>query len=171
MTFQDLWSFRRYRGLKSEVVVDVHATVDLFGKKDPLWANFQKCFPKGFTNSQIHVLCANFVKFGWPEIGKVVRYLPDKKFGSRCRSRFCVDRAQNLPGQFQRIHSECPKFHPNPFTSGGVIAELVNVVEMRHKVFPILGEATASPPSNNKQNITLTRSVGQHPTWWPPWQI
>jgi len=24
-------------------------------------------------------LCANFVKFGRPEIGKVVRYLPDKK--------------------------------------------------------------------------------------------
>jgi len=43
-------------------------------------------------------LCANFVKYGRPEIGKVVRYLPDKRkqnFGSR--SRFCADRAQNLP--------------------------------------------------------------------------
>jgi len=51
--------------------------------------------------SQIHVLCANFVKFGRPEIGKVVRYLPDKKkqkIGWRSRSRFCTDRAQNLSG-------------------------------------------------------------------------
>jgi len=30
-----------------------------------------------------HVLCANFVKFGWPEIGKVVRYLLDKKISAR----------------------------------------------------------------------------------------
>jgi len=35
-----------------------------FGKKDPLRANFQKCFPKGFTASQIHVLFANVVTFG-----------------------------------------------------------------------------------------------------------
>jgi len=40
------------------------------------------------------------------------------------------------------------KFHPNPFTSGEVIAERVNVIETRHKVFPILREATASSPSN-----------------------
>jgi len=50
-----------------------------FGKKDPLRANFQKIIPKGFTTSQNHVLCANFVKFGWPEISKVMRCLPDKK--------------------------------------------------------------------------------------------
>jgi len=50
-----------------------------FLEKDPLRANVQKCFPKRFTTSQIHVLCANFVKFSWPEFGKVVRYLHDKK--------------------------------------------------------------------------------------------
>ena len=44
MTFRDLYSFRRNRGLKSEVVDDVHAKVDLSGKKDPLRANFQKMF-------------------------------------------------------------------------------------------------------------------------------
>jgi len=37
--------------------------------------------------------------------------------------------------------SETPKFHPNPFTSGGVIAERVNIVQTRHKVFAIIGEA------------------------------
>jgi len=57
--------------------------------------------PKGFTTSQTHVLCANFVKCGCPAIGKLVRHLPDKKkqkIGSRCRSRFCADRTQNLSG-------------------------------------------------------------------------
>jgi len=49
------------------------------GKKDPFRANFQKIIPKGFTTSQNHVLCANFVKFVWLEIGKVMRCLPDKK--------------------------------------------------------------------------------------------
>jgi len=43
-------------------------------------------------------------------------------------------------GQFQAIYSEFLKFHPNPFTSGGVIAERVNIVQTRHKVFAILGE-------------------------------
>jgi len=50
-------------------------------------------------------------------------------------------------GQLQTIYSECPKFCPNPFTSGGVIAECVNVVETCHRLFPILGEGTASSPS------------------------
>jgi len=49
--------------------------------------------------------------------------------------------------QLQTIYSEFPKFHPNLFTSGGVIAERVNVVQTRHKVFPILGELSASSPS------------------------
>jgi len=51
-------------------------------------------------------------------------------------------------GQLQAIDSEIPKFHPNPFTSGGVIADRVNIVQTRHKVFAILGEASASSPSN-----------------------
>jgi len=47
---------------------------------------------------------------------------------------------------------EFPKFHPNPFTSGGVIAERVNIVQTRHKVFAILGEASASSPSKERRN-------------------
>ena len=43
--------------------------------------------------------------------------------------------------QLQTIDSEFAKFHPNPFTSVGVIAERVNIVQTRHKVFAILGEA------------------------------
>jgi len=53
-------------------------------------------------------------------------------------------------GHLQTIYSEFPKFHPNPFTSGGVIAERVNIVQTHHKVFAILGEASASLPSNER---------------------
>jgi len=140
VTFQDLQSFRRYRGLKSEVVDDVHAKADLF-EKDPLPSNFPKCFLKWFTISQIHALCANFVNFGWREIGKVVRYLRDKKNKTSARSP-ALGSPRIAPkislGLLQTIYSESPKFHPNPFTSGRVIAERVNIVETRHKVFPIL---------------------------------
>ena len=73
----------------------------LFGKNDPLLENFQKFVPKGFIVTQIHVLCANFVKFGRLEVGEIAWCLPDKKkqnFRSLCSSCFCTDRAQNLPG-------------------------------------------------------------------------
>jgi len=43
------------------------------------------------------VLCSNFVKFGRREIGKIVRCLSDKKFSWLSSSRYCADRAQNLP--------------------------------------------------------------------------
>jgi len=74
--------------------------VTVFWKKDPLRAHFQKIIPKGFTTSQNHVLCANFVKVGWPEIGKVVRCLSDKKQNllKVFRSLFCADQTQNLSG-------------------------------------------------------------------------
>ena len=97
--------------------------------------------------------CANFVKFGRPEVGEIASYLMDKKkqkFGSSSRCRFCADRAQNLSGTAPNNMLGVPKFHPNPFTSGGVIAERVNIVQTRRlKVFAILGEASASSPSKN----------------------
>jgi len=76
-----------------------------------------------------------------------VRYLPDKKkqkFGSLSRSRFCADRAQNLPGPAADNVPQSAPNHQNRFTSGGVIAERVNTVQTRDKVFPILWEAIAS---------------------------
>jgi len=81
------------------------------------------------------------VKF---EVGEIARYLMDKKnknsasppeaASARIAPKICQ-------GQLRTIPSEYPKFHPNPFTSGGVIAERVNIVQTRHKVFAILGEA------------------------------
>jgi len=67
-------------------------------------------------------------------------------------------------GQRQTMYSECPKFHPNRFTSGGVVAECVNTVQTRHKVFPIFDEATASSPSKNIeicQNRIFSRMTGR----------
>jgi len=58
----------------------------VFWKNDPLWV-VSKSVAKGFIASQIDVLCSNLVKFGRGEIGKVMRYLPDKKFASLSRSR------------------------------------------------------------------------------------
>jgi len=71
----------------------------------------------------IDVLYANFVKFRQWEIGKVVRYLPDKikrNFASLSRSRFCTDRAQNLPGPATDNIPRVLQVHPNWFTFGGV---------------------------------------------------
>ena len=87
-----------------------------------------------------------------------MRCLPDKKnFCKVSRSRFCADCAQNLPGTAPNNILEFPKFHPNPFTSGGVIAERVNIVETCHKVFPILGEA-----SSLSNKVCYHRGTMQH---------
>jgi len=124
------------------------------GKKTPQGQIFKKMFPKGFTVSQKDVLCANFVKIGWPETGKVVRCLPVKKTKLPPARSPALASARIAPkisqGQLQTIYSEFSKFRPNPFTYGGVIAERVNIVETRHKVFPILGEA--SSPSKDRRN-------------------
>jgi len=50
-----------------------------FGKKDPLRANFHKCFPRAPQRTRNTSFCANFVKFGRPEVGEIARYLMDKK--------------------------------------------------------------------------------------------
>ena len=87
-----------------------------FFRKRPLKGKFSKMFPKGFTTSQNHVLCANFVKFGWTEIGKVGRCLPDKKTISARSPALASARIapKILRGQLQTTYSEFPKFHPNP---------------------------------------------------------
>jgi len=83
------------------------------------------------------------VKFGRPEVGEIPRYLMDKNKISACAPAAASARIATTICQGQRLtpFSEFPKFHPNPFTSGGVIAERVNIVQTRHKVFGILGEA------------------------------
>jgi len=132
-----------------------------FGKNDPFWEDFENFVPKGFTTSQIHVLCVNFVKFGRPEIGRptVVRYLPAKKIKNRLALSLSLLRGSRpKSARASGKYSQCPKFHPNRFTSGGVITERVNTVQTRHKVFPILGEASAFSPSN--YSLVRDRLIG-----------
>jgi len=85
------------------------------------------------------------VKFGRPEVGEIARYLMDRKKNKISARAPAAASARIAPkicqGPLQTIYSEFPKFHPNPFTSGGLIAERVNIVQTRHKVFAILGEA------------------------------
>jgi len=93
--FSLLWSYSR---LKSEVLGDFIEKF-AFWKKDTFRGNFQNSVLKGFIATQIHFLCANFVKFGVREVGEIGRCLPHKKkFGSLSRCCFCMDRSQNLPG-------------------------------------------------------------------------
>ena len=118
--------------------------------------NFQNSVLKGFTTSPIHILCLNFVKFGRPEIGKVVHYLPHKKISPHSLTLASAWIAPKIcQGQRRTMFSECPKFHPNRFTSGGVIAEHVNTVNMHCEVFPIFGSLSGII------NICFRKSVYQ----------
>jgi len=83
------------------------------------------------------------VKFGRPEVGEIARYLMDKKnkISARPPAAASTGIAPKICQlQLQTICSQFPKFHPNPFTFSGVIAERVSIVQTRHKVFAILGE-------------------------------
>jgi len=70
-----------------------------FWRKRPLTWKFLKFSSTWFIATPIDVLCSNFVKFGSWKIGKIVRCLSDKKqhFAQLSRSRYCSDRAQNVP--------------------------------------------------------------------------
>ena len=57
-------------------------------------------------------------------------------------------------GQRQTMYSECPKFHPNRFTSGRVIAERVNTVQTRYKVFPIGARIALLWQHNATRNVS-----------------
>jgi len=69
------------------------------GKKTPYGQIFINVFQSPNRGHRSTSLCADFVKFGWPEVGEIARRLMDKKkqkFGSPSHCRFCADRAQNL---------------------------------------------------------------------------
>jgi len=60
-------------------------------------------------------------------------------FAQLSSSRYCSDRAQNLPGPAPRMWSECFAFHRNWFTFGGVVPDRVNTAKTARKVFPTFG--------------------------------
>jgi len=151
-------SLGSYRGLKSEVVKDFRPKFTFFQKKTPCGEMCKILFQKhssrhrrrGDATRTQH--CGSCVQISWNrEIWRTgsrwnrALFTGEKKTHKILpRSRFCADRTQNLPGPAQTMYSECHKFPPNRFTSGGVIGECVNAVKTRHKVNAILGEAIAS---------------------------
>ena len=74
VSFHRSISLGSYCGLKSQVVGNFGQNLRCW-KNDPLRGNFQNSVLKEFIASPIHVLCANFVQFGWLEIGEIVRCL------------------------------------------------------------------------------------------------
>jgi len=120
-------------------------------KKTPCGQIFTNVFQSPACGHGNTSFCANFVKFGRSEVGEIAHCLMDKKKNKISARAPTAASARIAPkicqGQLQTIYSEFPKFHPNPFTPGGVIAERVNIVQTRQKVFAILGEASASSPS------------------------
>jgi len=142
--FSSIYIVRELWGLQSEVVQDFPEKLSFWKKTTPYGEIFTISSRK---DSSRHRLYANFVKFG-----EISRCLPDKK------NKISIDlslwllrrsRPKCVRASGKQFTQERPKFHPNRFTSGGVIAERLNTVQARHKVFRILGEATASSPSNN----------------------
>jgi len=73
------------------------------------------------------------VKFGRPEVGEIARYLMHRKKNIISARAPVAASARIAPkicrGHLQTIYSERPKFHPNPFTSGGVMVERVKIVQ------------------------------------------
>jgi len=99
-------------------------------------------------------------------------------YPSKCLSdEFEVFSRQIFRDGVKKIYNVGLKTWPTPHlcaNSGRVIAERVNIVQTRHKVFPILGEAWASSPSNlspvffTYQNVTgrVWWVFGSHVTWY-----
>jgi len=87
-----------------------------------------------------------------------VVYLTKKQnFRKVFRSRFCADGAQNQSGpaannilEVHQISSKSVHFRRS------YIAERVNIVETRHKVFPILGEASSPSKYLLSSNMSST---------------
>ena len=67
----------------------------VFGKKRPLVERLKILLRKDLC-AHGNAYCANFVKFGRPEVGEIPCCLHDKKISKRSSSRLCVDRAQTL---------------------------------------------------------------------------
>jgi len=114
-----------------------------FWKNDPLWENFQNSVPNGFVATPLDMLCSNFMKFGWWEIGiKLCVIYLTKNFAWLNSSHYCTDRAQNLPDNVLRV--QCSRFHPNWFTFDTVISERLNTIRVRSKMNPVFGGSLAS---------------------------
>jgi len=102
----------------------------VFWEKRPLAVKFFKILFRKFPQPhRSTLLCSNVVKFVRREIGEIVCNLPQKITKFRLPLRLSLLR-ESLPksARASTMCSQCSRFHPNPFTFGGVIAERVNTV-------------------------------------------
>ena len=125
-------------------------------KHVPLRGIFQNSVPISFIAAPIDVLCSNFVKFGRRKIGKIVRCLPDKKrkFAQLSTSRYCSDRAQNVPGPAQENALEVLQISPKSAHFGRVIPERVNTIRTGRKVYLIFGGSIALNRITKRESYT-----------------
>ena len=124
-----------------------------FGKTTPYGKIVKILFQTFSLPHRLTLLCWNVVKFVRREID-----IKTQNFGSLSNCRYCVDRAQNLPGPAPppTFGSQCPKFHPNRFTFGGVIAERVKAVLLAHRVFAtfVFGRIKSSKTENCSEGLS-----------------
>ena len=139
-----------------------------FFGNDPLWGNFQNSVLKFFIATPIDVLCSNFMKWGWREIGEIVRYLPDKKKkispGSPALATAWIV-PKIFQGQPRQCTQECSRFYPNWFTFGGVISECVNTIRVHFKVNPVFCWSLAL------SQINMIYSMTDHKYWNIQWAM
>jgi len=112
------------------------------GGKRPRTGKSSKFCSKSFHRYTGRSTVWKFCEFGRQEMGKIVRYLPDKKIflpGSPALATVKI-----CQGKPPTMYSECSRFHPNQFTFGWVIPECVNTIKMRHKLNPIFSVSLAS---------------------------
>jgi len=130
-------------------------SLTMFTQKLTFLGKRPQIFKNVFRKNSPFLRSTSCVQISWnladrKSVKSCVIYVTKNKTSARSSALASARIAPKIcQGQLQTIYSECPKFNPNPFTSGWVIARCVNIVETRHKMFPILGEATASSPSND----------------------
>jgi len=163
-----------YRGPKSEVVGDCIEKFAFFEKRPLTWKIFKILFRRNSSRYR----STSCMQISWnladrKSVKSCVIYLTNNKTWPRSIPLASARIAPKIcQGRRQTMYLDCPKFHPNRFTSGGVTAERVNTIQTRHKVFPILGEAIASRPVTISVLALRVRSDhihiswDTHYTWW-----
>jgi len=111
-------------------------------KKDPLRANFHKCFPKPHMRTWKHIFLCKFREI-WPTGSRWNRALfngQQQKNSARAPAAASARIAPKIcQGQPEQRTRSSPNF---------IQIRTREYVQTRHKVFAILGEASASLPSN-----------------------
>ena len=141
VSFHRSISLGSYGGLKSKVVENVFAKSCLLRKKQPLAEQFSKlCSKRIHRDTDSHVECTfREIWLTGSRWDLALLTWHKKQISARSLALASAPIAPKIcQSQRQAMDSECPKFHPNRFAFGGVIAERVNIVQTRHKVFPIL---------------------------------